>query len=36
MWEAMVRMDMTRRLKAHRALSLALCSLALGGWGAFA
>ena len=36
MWEAMVRMDMTRRLKAHRALSLGLCSLALVGWGACA
>ena len=36
MWEAMVRMDMARRLKAHRALSLGLCSLALVGWGACA
>ena len=32
----MVRMDMPRRLKAYRVLSLALCSLALVGWGAFA
>jgi chromosome segregation ATPase len=32
----MVRMDMARRLNAHRVLSLALCSLALVGWGAFA
>ncbi len=31
----MVRMDMARRLNAHRVLSLALCSLALVGWGAF-
>jgi len=29
-------MDMTRRLKMHRTLSVILCSLALGGWGAFA
>ena len=36
MWEAMVRMDMARRLKAHRALSVGLCSLALVGWGACA
>ncbi len=34
--EGMVRMDIARRLKAHRALSLVLCSLALVGWGAFA
>ena len=32
----MVRMDMARRLNAHRVLSLALCSLVLVGWGAFA
>ena len=32
----MVRMDMARRLNAYRVLSLALCSLALVGWGAFA
>ena len=32
----MVRMDMARRPKVHRVLSLALCSLALVGWGAFA
>ncbi len=31
----MVRMDMARRLNAHRVLSLALCLLALVGWGAF-
>ena len=31
----MVRMDMARRLNAYRVLSLALCSLALVGWGAF-
>jgi chromosome segregation ATPase len=29
-------MDTARRLNAHRVLSLALCSLALVGWGAFA
>src|SRR3954471_2317446 len=32
----MVRMDMARRPKVHRMLSLVLCSLALVGWGAFA
>src|SRR3954462_15600962 len=32
----MVRMDMARRLNPYRVLSLALCSLALVGWGAFA
>src|SRR5215204_6151370 len=32
----MVRMDMARRLNAHRVLSLVLCSLALVGWGAVA
>ena len=32
----MVRMDMARGPNAHRVLSLALCSLALVGWGAFA
>src|SRR3954469_117605 len=32
----MFRMDMARRLNAHRVLSLVLCSLALVGWGAFA
>ena len=32
----MVRMDMVRRPKVHRVLSLALGSLALVGWGAFA
>jgi len=32
----MVRMDMARRLNAYRMLSLALCSLVLVGWGAFA
>ena len=32
----MVQMDIPRRLKAYRVLSLALCSLALVGWGAFA
>ena len=32
----MVRMDMARRLNALRVLSLALCSLALVGWGAVA
>ena len=36
MWEAMVRMDMARRLKAHRVLSPILCFLTLVGWGAFA
>ena len=30
------RMDMAQRLNAHRVLSLALCFLALVGWGAFA
>jgi chromosome segregation ATPase len=30
------RMSMARRLKAHRALSLTLCFLTLGGWAAFA
>ena len=29
-------MDTTRRLKMHRTLSVGLCSLALGGWGACA
>ena len=32
----MVRMDLTRRLDAHRALSLTVSFLALVGWGAFA
>ena len=32
----MVRMHMARRLNAYRVLSLALCSLVLVGWGAFA
>ena len=32
----MFRMNMARRLNAYRVLSLALCSLALVGWGAFA
>jgi Tfp pilus assembly protein PilO len=32
----MVRMGMAQRLNAHRVLSLALSSLALVGWGAFA
>ena len=32
----MVRMNMAQRLNAHRVLSLALCSLVLVGWGAFA
>ncbi len=32
----MVRMHMAQRLNAYRVLSLALCSLALVGWGAFA
>jgi hypothetical protein len=32
----MVRIDMARRLNAYRVLSLALCSLVLVGWGAFA
>jgi hypothetical protein len=32
----MVRMNMARRLNAYRVLILALCSLALVGWGAFA
>jgi uncharacterized phage infection (PIP) family protein YhgE len=32
----MIRMHMARRLRAYRMLSLALCSLALVGWGAFA
>src|SRR5215207_2028342 len=32
----MVRMNMARRLNAYRVLSLALCSLVLVGWGAFA
>ena len=36
MWEAMVRVDMARRLTAHRVLSPILCLLALVGWGAFA
>jgi len=31
-----VRMGMARRLNAQRVLSLALCSLVLVGWGAFA
>ena len=31
-----VRMGMAQRLNAHRVLSLALCSLVLVGWGAFA
>jgi Tfp pilus assembly protein PilO len=31
----MIRMHMARRLRAYRMLSLALCSLALVGWGAF-
>src|SRR5829696_3194105 len=31
----MVWMNMARRLNAYRVLSLALCSLALVGWGAF-
>ncbi len=33
---AMARMDLTRRLNAHRVLSLTLCFLVLVGWGAFA
>jgi chromosome segregation ATPase len=32
----MVRMDLTRRLDAHRVLSLTVSFLALVGWGAFA
>ena len=32
----MVRMDLTRRLNAHRVLSLTVSFLALVGWGAFA
>jgi hypothetical protein len=32
----MVRMHMARRLRAYRMLCLALCSLVLVGWGAFA
>jgi peptidoglycan hydrolase CwlO-like protein len=32
----MVRMNMARRLSGYRVLSLALCSLVLVGWGAFA
>jgi hypothetical protein len=32
----MVRMHMAQRLRAYRMLSLALCSLVLVGWGAFA
>ena len=32
----MARMDLTRRLNAHRALSLTVSFLALVGWGAFA
>ena len=32
----MARMDLTRRLNAHRVLSLTLCFLVLVGWGAFA
>ena len=32
----MARMDVTRRLNAHRALSLTVSFLALVGWGAFA
>src|SRR3954470_18380487 len=32
----MVRMDLTRRLNAHRTLSLTVSFLALVGWGAFA
>jgi chromosome segregation ATPase len=36
MREAMVRMDMARRLKANRVLSTTMSALALMGWGAFA
>jgi cell division protein FtsB len=36
MGTGMARMDMARRLKAHRVLSPILCFLALVGWGAFA
>src|SRR4051794_11852520 len=36
MREAMVRMDMARRLKANRVLSTTMSFLALLGWGAFA
>jgi hypothetical protein len=32
----LARMDLTRRLNAHRVLSLAMSFLALVGWGAFA
>src|SRR5687767_794073 len=32
----LVRMDLTRRLRAHRTLSLTVSFLALVGWGAFA
>ena len=32
----MVRMDLTRRLNAHRTLNLTVSFLALVGWGAFA
>lgn len=32
----MARMDLTRRLNAHRVLSLALCFLTVVGWSAFA
>ena len=36
MLQGMARMDVTRRLNAHRALSLTVSFLALVGWGAFA
>src|SRR5215210_4283781 len=36
MRRGMARMDMVRRLKAHRTLSLILTFLTLVGWGAFA
>src|SRR5215208_4722758 len=36
MLQGMARMDLTRRLNAHRTLSLTVSFLALVGWGAFA
>ena len=36
MWETMVRVEMARRLKAHRVLSSVLGLLTLAGWGALA
>jgi hypothetical protein len=36
MLQGMARMDVIRRLNAHRTLSLTVSFLALVGWGAFA